>query len=190
MQGIYNATGWVWLPALISINQNLICKVDQFYSAERKELSTSHDVIDLYRKCLDDLIPLWRLKGFGYGKFVQPADNLNSNDNLTIGNDNVRTKLDDLSKQVMEKFNTINTKNNTNILSPIDLVSFMDAFHHALLVIKNKNGDDYQKELYQLLALNLVPPAYLSSDNGLSLSVVPFNDYNNLKKVILFTLLV
>jgi hypothetical protein len=126
--------------------------------------------------------------GFGYGRFVQPADNLNSNDNLIIKDDNVKIKLNELSKQVMTKFNTINTKNNVNLLSPVDLVSFMDAFHHALVVVKNKNGNDnYQKELYKLLVLNLVPPAYLSStDSSPNQAIVPFNDYNNLKKVFIY----
>jgi len=50
LQYIYLITGWAWYPAMLIHVDNLILKGKEFYSSERREMSTSHDLIELYRR--------------------------------------------------------------------------------------------------------------------------------------------
>ena len=50
LQYMYVVTGWAWYPAILVFVDNVILKSKEFYSIERREMSTSHDLIELYRR--------------------------------------------------------------------------------------------------------------------------------------------
>ena len=50
LQYTYLVTGWFWYTAILINIDNLILKAKEFYSSERREMSTSHDLIELYRR--------------------------------------------------------------------------------------------------------------------------------------------
>jgi hypothetical protein len=50
LQGIYFLTGSAMYPAFIVYLENYNTAAKEFFSFERREMSTSHDLIELYRR--------------------------------------------------------------------------------------------------------------------------------------------